>query len=205
MSERAPQDVALDVSHLPPMALSTSALLWWGIVGFVVIEGTAFAFLITVALYLRYELAAWPPPHVPPPDLTLPVIGVVLLLASLVPMHRSEKATERGDRAATLLWLGAGTALGLAFVAVRIVIWASLPFDWKDHAYGSIVWTLLGLHTLHLGTELAESLVVGVLLALGYWRDEQRLSVLSTGAYWDFVVLGWIPVFAVLYLLPHWG
>jgi cytochrome c oxidase subunit I+III len=205
MSLSSPADVQLDVSHLPTTELSTGSLLWWGMLGFVVVEGAVFALLITVALYLRNELPHWPPPPVPPPDLWLPTAGLLLLFASLLPMHRSEKAAERGDRRGTIGWLVAGTALGLGFLALRIVTWSSLPFQWNDHAYGSLVWTVLGLHTIHVGTELLESIVVLVLLARGYWGDEQRLSVLTSGVYWDFVVIAYVPLYAVVYLLPHWG
>jgi cytochrome c oxidase subunit 1/cytochrome c oxidase subunit I+III len=200
-----PGDLRLDVSHLPAAELSTGSLLWWGMVGFVAVEGAFFALLIVVALYLRNELPHWPPPPVPPPDLTLPTVNLALLFASLVPMHLSEKAVERGDRRATLGWLALGVALGLAFLVLRIVVWRGLPFQWNDHVYGSFVWTALGLHTIHVATELLESIVVGLLLAVGYWGDEQRLGVLTSGVYWDFVVIAYVPLYAVVYLLPHWG
>jgi cytochrome c oxidase subunit 1/cytochrome c oxidase subunit I+III len=205
VSLSTPADVELDVSHLPSAELSTGSLLWWGMVGFVVVEGSFFAVLVVVALYLRNELPHWPPPPVPDPDLWLPLLGMLFLFASLLPMHRSEKAAEQGDRRGTLRWLAIGTALGLGFLAARIAVLWSLPFQWNDHAYGSVVWTLLGLHTVHVGTELLESLVVLVLLARGYWGDEQRLSVLTSGVYWDFVVITWVPLFAVVYLLPRWS
>jgi cytochrome c oxidase subunit 1/cytochrome c oxidase subunit I+III len=201
----SPAAVRLDVSHLPAGELSTGSLLWWGMVGFVVVEAAFFALLIVVALYLRNELPHWPPEPLPPPALGLPTAGLALLLASLVPMHLAEKATERGARGATIAWLALGTAVGLAFVALRVVEWSALPFQWNDHAYGSFVWTVFGLHTIHVGTELLESLVVLALLGVGYWGDEQRLSVLTSGVYWDFVVIAYLPLYATVYLLPRWG
>jgi cytochrome c oxidase subunit 1/cytochrome c oxidase subunit I+III len=203
VSARVAAEVELDVSHLPTAELSTGSLLWWGMLGFVAIEGLAFALLATAALYYRSELPAWPPPPLEPPPLAWEALGLLLLLASLVPIHVSERAAEQGDRARTLRWFALGTALGLGFLAIRIGTLATLPFRWSDHPYGSLVWTTLGFHLVHVGTELLESLVVIGLLVRGYWRDEQRLSLVAGGAYWDFVVLAWIPMFAVVFLLPR--
>lgn len=193
----------LDVSHLPGVAIGTGSLLWCGVVGMLLVEATVFVLLVVAYFYLRMQAPAWPPETVPPPDLVGSSVGVGLLVASLWPMHRSEKATSEGERRRALAWLGVGSALALAFLATRVYEWQALPFSWDDHPYGSIVWVLLGFHTLHFGTELVESAVAALAVGLGWWGDEQRLAFQSGGVYWVFVVAAWIPLWVVLYLVPR--
>ena len=35
------------------------------------------------------------------------------------------------------------------------------------------------------------------------FHDEQRLGVVTSGLYWNFVVASWIPIYALLYLAPR--
>ena len=201
MSRPAPR--MLDVSALPAVSIGTGSLLWWGVVGMLVIEASVLAMLVVVYFYLRLQQETWPPAGVPPPALAWSIAGLVLLVASVWPMQRSEAATHEGDRKRAMLWLGLGTAMGLAFLTIRVHEWQALPFRWDSHPYGSIVWVLFAFHTLHLGTELLESLVVEALLALGWWGDEQRIAVVGAGPYWMFVVAMWIALWSVLYLVPR--
>src|SRR3954453_18920211 len=48
VSERA----AIDVSRLPNYAFGHRSVLWWGTLGFIITEGTAFALAVTAYFYL---------------------------------------------------------------------------------------------------------------------------------------------------------
>ena len=39
---------------------------------------------------------------------------------------------------------------GIAFLVIRWKDVMNLGFKWSDHAYGSIVWTIIGMHTFHM-------------------------------------------------------
>ena len=52
--------------------------------------------------------------------------------------------------------------LGIAPLIVRIFEFPALHVSWDSNAYGSIVWTLLGLHTTHILTDLVDTLVLAV-------------------------------------------
>ncbi|MBV8913228.1 MAG: hypothetical protein JOZ05_09345, partial [Acetobacteraceae bacterium] len=43
----------LDVSGLPLHGIGPESVTWWGALGFMLIEGTGFALVIAVYLYLR--------------------------------------------------------------------------------------------------------------------------------------------------------
>lgn len=50
-----------DVGELPTHAFSYRSLTWWGIIGFMVIEGTAFALTIAAYFFLMSHEAQWAP------------------------------------------------------------------------------------------------------------------------------------------------
>ena len=70
---------------------------------------------------------------------------------------------------------------------------------------GSIVWTLLGLHTVHIVTDVADTLVLAVLMFTRHAENHMRLSDVTDNVfYWNFVVLSWIPIYLLLYWFPRW-
>jgi len=194
----------VDVSHLPPSAVSTQGLLWWGNALMLVIEGTVLALLVATYFYLRFWLPVWPPAGAEMPSLLWPALNLIPLGAASVPFRRADKAAERGDRRGVQRGLLAGIAFGLVFLAGRIVIWRALPFNYASHAYGSIVYTILGAHTLHVGACLGEA---AILLGFASWpekfHDEQRLGVVTSGLYWNFVAGSWLVLFLVLHVGPR--
>ena len=56
----------LDVADLPTYAFGHRSILWWGTVGFCLIEAAAFGLALVAYFYLRSKAIEWPP-HVAPP------------------------------------------------------------------------------------------------------------------------------------------
>ena len=86
---------------------------------------------------------------------------------------------------------------------IRIFEFQSLNVWWDSNAYGSAVWTLLGLHTAHLVTDLVDSLVLTVLMFTGPLTETKLVDVSENALYWYFVVLSWLPIYAVIYIAPR--
>jgi heme/copper-type cytochrome/quinol oxidase subunit 3 len=75
---------------------------------------------------------------------------------------------------------------------------------WDSNAYGSVTWTLLGFHTVHLVTDLLDSIVLTVLMFTRHGEKPTRFVDVSENCfYWYFVVLSWLPIYAVLYWAPR--
>jgi heme/copper-type cytochrome/quinol oxidase subunit 3 len=199
--ERPPEPPAIDVSDLPTTAPGSRTPLWWGVVGMITIESTIFAMLAVTYFYLRGGASVWPPADVAP-NLLLRGVELGILLASAVPMIAVELAVKRRSLAGMRLWLGIATLLGLAFVALRFYQFHAMTFRWNSHAYGSIVWTILGMHTTHSIAASVENIVFMVLLFVGPLEERHLLDLRLNALYWYFVVLAWVPLFAILYLDP---
>lgn len=192
----------LDISQLPAYAIGPRGLLWWGMMGMIAIEGTVFAISIGAYFYLRLYVPEWPP-NLPPPDLFYGTLNTLVLFASAVPNQWVWKASERQDLRAVRLGLLSCLAFGIALSAIRAFEFPALNCSWDTNAYGSAVWTLLGLHTFHLVTDVLETAVLTVVM----WTrriEGRRFSDTSENAvYWYFVVGAWIPVYAVIYIAPR--
>lgn len=192
----------LDVSHLPSVVFGSRAPLWWGVAGIMAIEGTMFAILAASYFYLRGGADVWPPPGTIHPGLGITTANLAILLLSAIPMHLTAKAAEREDIPAIRNWLIVSTVLMVAFLAVRWLILSRLTFLWNSHAYGSLVWTTIGLHTLHVVTDVVENLLLIAVLIKGPVEDKLMVDLRLNTLYWYFVVALWVVFYGIFYLDP---
>ena len=193
----------IDVSHLPEEVADSRALLWWGNLGMMLIEGTMFAMVLASYFYLRSVNIDWPPSTVRPPDLVLPTINLALLLLSCIPIFLADRAAQRDAQKPMLILTGVTVLMGLAFLVIRVFCVIDLGYSWSDHAYGSIIWTAIGLHTFHTVAACGET---GLLVVYGMLRPitkKQLLDIRASAVYWYFVTLWWIPFYLLVYVAPY--
>jgi cytochrome c oxidase subunit 3 len=195
---------ALDVGGLPDQgAFGPSGLIWWGTVGYMVIEGSMFVMALITYFYLRLKVEAWPP-SAADPDVFWGTVNLVVLLASAVPNHLAKRAAEACDLGRVRWWMVLCVLFGLVLIAIRGLEFGSLNVRWDDSAYGSMVWALLVLHTLHLLTDVGETAVLTVLAFAKPMTKRRYIDVDENGLYWYFVVAWWLPVYLTIYFAPRW-
>jgi cytochrome c oxidase subunit 3 len=192
----------LDVSELPSYAFGPRSLMWWGTMGVVAIEGMVFALAIATYFYLWSQSREWPL-GVPPPDLKWGTLNTAILIASVLPNQMAKKAAEAHDLARVRLLMVIAIAFAVAFIVVRFIEFGGLNCRWDTNAYGSIVWTLLGLHTVHLLTDFFDTVVLAVLMFTGPIEGRRFVDAAENCEYWDFVVIAWLPIYAVIYWAPR--
>lgn len=195
--------LVLDVSDLPEVDVKSSALLWWGNVLMLVIEGTLFAMVVATYFYVRSDVVIWPPPTVEMPGLVLPTIALALFLLSVIPMVIADKAALKMNRARTRLGLVVGAAFGIGLLVLRGFELASLNFKWNNHAYGSVVWLLLGLHTFHVLISTLETCVLSLLFVFGPVEVKHFLDARLDGLYWYWVVAWYVVVYLLVDIAPY--
>jgi len=194
----------MDVSHLPTYAFSHRSLMWWGTAGMIVIEGTLFAIGLVAYFYLRGLAQSWPL-SAPPPDLLYGTLNTAILLASGIPNQLAARAAIREDLAAVRLWMLVCLAFGVAFQIVRALEFGALNTHWSNNAYGSIVYALLTLHTIHMVTDFVDTAVLTVLMFTGPLTGRRFVDISENTGYWWFVVGAWLPIYFTLYLVPRLG
>lgn len=193
----------LDVSELPPYTHGSRGALWWGFAGMIAIEATVFTAFIASYLYLKMSATAWPPMPEKPPELLLPTINTVILIGSSIALFWAEKGIEKGDQRRLSIGLLVSLLLGTIFLVLKVIEYSKVPYRWDSHAYGSIIWTIIGFHSAHVASVVLKTIVVDVLAWRGYFNRERRLGVTVNGLYWHFVVGIWIPLYITIYWVPR--
>ena len=192
----------LDVSGLPTVVFGHRSLIWWGTLGMMAIEGTMFAIVLASYFYLRTRVTDWPP-GLMPPALTFGVLNTALFVVSVIPNQWVKKVAEKGDLRRVQLGLLVMTAIGIGNIALRYGEFKSLNCQWDANAYASILWTILGLHTVHLLTDWYDTAVLTVMMWLGPVEGKRFMDASENSDYWYFVVLTWLPIWFVIYFAPR--
>lgn len=193
---------AIDVSGLPDIAFGHRDPLFWGVAGLMAIEGTMLVLLAATYFYVRGNFEAWPPVGFGARVQALAAAEAVLLAISAVPNHLMNGAALRGDLKAIQRWLVVMSVLSAAFLALRALELAAIPFRWDLNAYGSTIWAIVGLNTTHALTGVLETLTLTVLAFTGPFERKHLVDVQAGGLLWYFVVASWLPLYALLYLAP---
>ncbi|HKP48696.1 MAG TPA: hypothetical protein VJU17_01690 [Gemmatimonadales bacterium] len=199
---RATRAVA-DVRHLPRTVFGNRSLMWWGTLGFIIIEGTTLFICAVTYFYLRRNFASWPPQHIYRPGLVIPTIQVLVMLLSIVAMRRVDRATYRMDLATVRTGLLICSALILIMCVLRFYEFRALKVRWDTSAYGSAAWAVVFSHSTLLLFEAAETLAITKLI-FGSQVEERDLSGVSDNAmYWYFLTGVWVPLYIAVFLSPY--
>ncbi len=195
----------LDVSDLPIGTADSRALLWWGNLGMMMIEGTMFAMMIATYLYLKVSNIDWPPPTVPNPDLISSTTAVVILIVSALVMIVADRGALRADLGTVRIAYGLVIIAGLTVMVLRVIAMSTLGYKWSSHAYGSVVWVSIGLHSFHLIAATAETSLLLLYTLVRPVTKKQLLDIRTTCVYWYFVVLTWLPFYFTIYVVPYFS
>jgi cytochrome c oxidase subunit 3 len=176
-----------------PTALGVGVVVW------LASELLFFAGLFAAWFTLRGQNDPWPPEGVEL-EVGRTAAATAVLVVSSGTMHLAVAAAKRADRAQAVRWLAATALLGAAFLANTVGEWATDDFGIDSHAYGSIFYLLTGVHALHVLGGIVLMGAVGGAVA-GRSRAPAAATVEVAAAYWHFVDVVWLAVFASVYLL----
>ena len=187
---------------LPVQPPDIRASGWYGLLFVIGTEAALFAYLLFSYFFLASQTpGVWPPHGVP--SLRIAGPNTVVLLLSSATAWWSQSSIERGDRRRLLVGLVTTLFLGGLFTGLQIVEWRQQPFSAADDTYGSLYFTITGVHVTHV--------VVGLLMltSLTIWSLQRRftaerhLHVVIGVWYWHFVDVVWLAVFSTFYLSPY--
>jgi heme/copper-type cytochrome/quinol oxidase subunit 3 len=193
---------ALDVSGLPTFAFGKRSILWWATIGMIAIEGTVFALMIAAYIYLKWREPNWPP-AVAPPQLFWGTMTTIVVLVSAIPNELARRSAMRLDTGRTRIWITASTVLAAVFCVTRAYEFTALNVWWDTNAYGSVVWTLLGLHTAHVVTDTVDTGFLSVVMFTGPLDANRFVDVAENAMYYYFVIASWLPIYGLIYFAPR--
>jgi cytochrome c oxidase subunit 3 len=193
-----------DVADLPTHKFGPSSLTWWGIIGFMVIEGGFFMLTFAAYFFLMGHEQGWPPEGRQAPDLLAGTLFTIIMLLSEIPNTMVKKAARAGDVPSIRLLLPVMVAIGAVLLVIRGFEFNSLNCRWTDDAYSSIIWALLVLHASHLITDWGDTVVLAALMYTPVSHEGRRwVDVDENSLYWRYVWLLWIPIYLMIYWVPR--
>jgi heme/copper-type cytochrome/quinol oxidase subunit 3 len=197
-----PVNPVIDARSLPEVTFGSHNVNTWATVGFMIIEGSSLAACLASYLYLRKNVAAWPPHDTPLPDLLIPAINAALLLAMIVPMHLAGRAAGQLEGARVRRWLLLALAMSVVATVLRGFEFAALNVRWHHNAYASAAWWALGLHGTLVVVDLVEKAVLALMLHQRPNTQKLYPDVEDAALYQWFLALINLPVFVIVFLSP---
>ncbi len=195
----------MDLRGLPDVVFGPRDIMWWGTLGFVLIEGFTLVLCAAAYVYVTQNFPTWPPQNTPLPSVVAPTVQVVVMLTSLVPATWTARAARRYDLGAVRIGLVIATAFAIAIVGLRAwELLVSLNVKWDANAYGSVQWLVLGTHATLLVVELVEIGGMMLLFWLAPVEEKHMSDVADMVFYWYFMVLSWLPLYVLCFWLPRW-
>jgi len=204
MTEPREFELVGDLTSLPISETGARHLVWWGNIGFMVIEGTGFLLAAAAYLYLMTQAPAWPPKGDPLPGLTWSGVLTVLLLLSEIPNLWVLRCARQKNAAGVRWGVFAMAVLGALILIPRGLEFATIGPPWYADGYGSILWALLILHTTHIVTDWGDTIVISAWLFTHEVDPDRFADVEDNSNYWTFVVLVWVPIYVLIYWAPRW-
>lgn len=193
----------IDLSGLKTYAFGPRMPMWWGTLGFITLEGTAFALALGAYFYLMSVNQQWPL-SADPPGLVPGTLVTLVFLLSAIPNYLVKNWARQENLPKVRLGLIVMSLIGVFPLAIRAFEFTQLNVSWDANAYGSILWFLLSLHTVHLLTDFGDTLVLTTLVFTHHVTGRRFSDIEDNAVYWDFVILSWLPIYLVLYWVPRW-
>jgi heme/copper-type cytochrome/quinol oxidase subunit 3 len=193
-----------DLADLPTYKFGTSSLTWWGIIGFMVIEGAAFGLTFAAYFFLMGHEQGWPPEGRQAPNLLFGTLFTIVILLSEIVNTRIKKAAEAHDVPTIRMLMPVMVGIGVVLLIIRGFEFNNLNVRWTDDAYSSIIWALLLLHAAHLLTDWIDTVVLWALMRTRLGYEGRRLVDTDENClYWRYVWLLWIPIYLMIYWIPR--
>ena len=181
----------------------TRSTAWWAMLILILNEAVVFASLLASYFYLRFNSVLWPPPGVSLPELTFSSINTLLLIGSSIVMQWAVNSVRQDHVRRLRVGLAVAFLMGAAFLGIQIYEYTQLRFLPQEHAYGSLFWSITGLHALHVLAGLLMNAYIQVRAAYGHFSIDRHQAVENVSLYWHFVDIVWIFIFASLFLSPY--
>jgi cytochrome o ubiquinol oxidase subunit 3 len=128
----------------------------------------------------------------------------IILLVSSFTSGLAVLAVHRRDKNWSMKWFGVTFALGVLFLVMEINEFSHLVREgnsWKESAFLSSFFTLVGTHGLHITLGLIWIVVMLAQIATKGTNIAVIRRATCLGLFWHFLDVVWIFIFTIVYLM----
>lgn len=191
---------ATELMTAPAFSVPAKKMAMWL---FIIADSATFAGCLFAYGFTRNATPNWPRPF---HSITNLAIMTLILLTSSLTMLFAVRHAEKGDKAKAFRWIMITAFGGILFAALHIREWMGLLGEgmtlfhnpWGTPLFGSMFFSITGLHLLHVTGGVIALIVVGIRYQGGRYNGD---DIEITGLYWHFVDLVWMFVVPLVYLL----
>ena len=197
---------AADTGHAGGHAQRGTDTALMGMLLFIASEVMFFAALFGAYFNVKSSAQQWPPDgteFINP--MWLPVLATVLLVSSSFTMQWGIWRIRKGDRTGMNRAIAVTLLLGVTFLCIQGFDYLTLvnhdAFGINSGVYGTLFYTMTGFHGAHvLGGVIGMSVILSRGMQ-GQFSAKHHVAVEAVSAYWHFVDIVWVALFATIYLL----
>jgi heme/copper-type cytochrome/quinol oxidase subunit 3 len=177
-----------------------------GMLLFIGSEVMFFSGLFAAYFNVRATAPVWPPEgfdFLQP--LPLPTFVTIILVVSSFTMQWAIWRIREGDRTGLIRGLAVTLLLGIVFLFLQVydyyVLVTHERFGIDTGIYGTLFYTMTGFHGAHVFGGVVGISVILLRATQGQFSARHHIAVEAVSAYWHFVDVVWIALFATIYLL----
>ena len=202
LAPHAEEDPHGELGHAE-IGINTALL---GVLLFIGSELMFFAGLFAAYFNARAAAPAWPPQGVDFINaVPLPLIVTGILVTSSFTMQLAVSRIKKGDRTGMNRAIIFTLILGVIFLFLQVYDYNELVsehgFGINSGIYGTLFYTMTGFHGAHVFGGVVGMTVVLARGLAGQFSARHHVAVEAVSAYWHFVDVVWIGLFATIYLL----
>lgn len=135
----------------------------------------------------------------------IPALNTFILLSSAVTVTWAHWGLKKGSRRQVLVGLLLTVLLGCIFEGFQaheyILAYTELGLTLASGIYGSVFFTLTGLHAMHVSLGIIMLTVILVRCWKGHFLPEHHFGFEAVSWYWHFVDVVWLFLFVFVYWL----
>jgi cytochrome o ubiquinol oxidase subunit 3 len=131
-------------------------------------------------------------------------LNTSMLLLSSITYGFAMLAMAKGNKGATLIWLGITGLFGAAFIGLELQEFAELIRDGagpQRSAFLSSFFALVGTHGLHVSVGIVWLITLMVQVGQKGLIQANRRRLMCLSLFWHFLDVIWIGVFSFVYLI----
>lgn len=142
----------------------------------------------------------WPPLGINTINaISIPLLNTIILLSSSISITSAHYALISRIRIYNINYLIVTQYKAIYFITLQYLEYKSSTFTITDSIYGTVFYTLTGLHGIHIIAGFLLIIVVSYRIVLYHTTDYHHLGLIVSITYWHFVDILWLLVYCTIY------